>query len=38
MPADVVAVIIGIVIAFGAFGAALAWADFYTRDCRTPPG
>lgn len=37
MPADAALVVIGIVVAFGLFGVALAWADFYSRDCRKPP-
>lgn len=31
MPADVVVVVIGIVVAFGLFAAVLAWGDRQTR-------
>lgn len=37
MSTDAAMIVIGIVAAFGLFGVALAWADFYSRDCRKPP-
>lgn len=36
MPTDVAIVVVAIVVAFGVFAAALAWADYYTRGVRRP--
>lgn len=39
MPTETAIVVVGIVIAFGAFAVALMWADHYTRGFRPPqPG
>lgn len=34
MPTDVAIAVTAIVVAFGVFAAALAWADHYSRDVR----
>jgi hypothetical protein len=36
MPTETVIVIAGIVLVFAVFAVTLAWADFYTRNYRTP--
>jgi hypothetical protein len=36
MPTETAIVIAGVVLVFVAFAAALAWADFYTRNTRAP--
>lgn len=36
MPQDVAITIAGVVLVFALFAASLAWADFYTRNVRTP--
>jgi hypothetical protein len=36
MPTDIVIIIAGIVLVFAIFGATLVWADYYTRNVRTP--
>ena len=36
MPTETAIVIAGIVLVFAVFAVTLAWADFYTRNCRAP--
>jgi len=36
MPMDTAIIVAGIVLVFAAFGATLVWADYYTRNVRTP--
>jgi hypothetical protein len=36
MPTETVIIVAGIVLVFAAFGATLVWADYYTRNVRTP--
>jgi hypothetical protein len=36
MPSETAIVVAGIALVFGAFAVALAWANNYTRDVRTP--
>jgi len=36
MPTETAIIIAGIVLAFAVFAVSLAWADFYTRNVRTP--
>jgi multisubunit Na+/H+ antiporter MnhC subunit len=36
MPTETAIVIAGIVVVFGIFALALAWASYYTRDYRAP--
>jgi hypothetical protein len=36
MPAEIFIIVAGIVLVFAIFGATLVWADFYTRNVRTP--
>jgi len=36
MPTDVAIVVAAIVVAFGVFAVALAWADYHTRGARHP--
>ena len=36
MPTGTIITIAGIVLAFFVFAVSLAWADFYTRNVRTP--
>lgn len=36
MPTETVIIVAGIVLVFAAFGATLLWADYYTRNVRTP--
>lgn len=36
MPTDVAIIVAGIVLAFAAFAATLAWGSFYTRNFRAP--
>ena len=35
MPTDIAIVVAVLVFIFAIFAAAMAWADIYTRDCRT---
>jgi hypothetical protein len=36
MPTETAIIIAGIVLVFAVFAVSLAWADFYTRNVRTP--
>ena len=36
MPTETVIILAGIVVVFAVFGATLVWADYYTRNVRTP--
>ena len=36
MPTETMLVVIGVVVAFGAFAVALGWASFHTRNFRAP--
>ena len=36
MPTETAIAVVALVVVFAAFAVALAWADVYTRDCRTP--
>ncbi len=36
MPTETAIVVAALVITFAVFTVAMMWADFYTRDCRTP--
>jgi hypothetical protein len=36
MPTETAIIVTGIVLVFSLFAVALAWADYYTRDFRTP--
>jgi hypothetical protein len=36
MPTETAITVAGIIIAFAVFAVSLAWADFYTRNVRTP--
>jgi hypothetical protein len=36
MPTETVIIVAGIVLVFAVFGATLVWADYYTRNVRTP--
>ena len=36
MPTETAIVVVGIVLVFVVFGAALAWTDYYTRNFRAP--
>ena len=36
MPTETAIVIAGIVLVFGLFAISLAWADYYSRNSRTP--
>jgi len=36
MPTETAIVVAGIVLAFAVFSAALAWADYYTRNYHAP--
>jgi hypothetical protein len=36
MPTEIVIIVAGIVLVFAVFGATLVWADYYTRNVRTP--
>jgi len=38
MPTETAIIVAGIVLAFAVFVVSLAWADFYTRNVRTPGG
>jgi len=36
MPTETVIIVAGIVFVFAVFGVVLVWADYYTRNVRTP--
>ena len=36
MPTEIVIIVAGIGLVFAVFGATLVWADYYTRNVRTP--
>ena len=36
MPTETAIIVAGVVLVFSLFAVALAWADYYTRNSRTP--
>jgi hypothetical protein len=36
MPTETAIIVAGIVLVFSAFAVGLAWADYYSLNCRTP--